>query len=60
MIGFYLILGNNAERKEGLQTFVCDNALNVCMSLISCLLVVFVVNEKKATDMKDERPKVND
>lgn len=60
MIGFYLIRGNNAERKEGPQTFVCDNALNVCMSLVSCLLVVFVVNVEKATDTKGERPRVND
>ena len=60
MIHFYLIRGNNAERKEGPQTFVRDNALNVCMSLVSCLLVIFVVNVEKATDTKGEEPKVND
>ena len=60
MIGFYLTRGNNTERKEGPQRFVCDNALNVCMSLVSCLLVVFVVNVEKATNTKGERPKVND
>ena len=59
MIHFYLIRGNNAEKKEGPQTFVRDNALNVCMSLVSCLLVVFVVNVKKAKDTKGERPRVN-
>ena len=59
MMDFYLIRGNNAERREGPQTFVRDNALNVCMSLVSCLLVVFVVNVKKATDTKGERPRVN-
>ena len=57
MMDFYLIRGNNAERREGPQTFVRDNALNVCMSLVSCLLVVFV---EKATDTKGERPRVND
>ena len=60
MMDFYLIRGNNAERREGPQTFVRDNALNVCMSLVSCLLVVFVVNVEKATDTKAERPRVND
>ena len=60
MMDFYLIRGNNAERREGPQTFVRDNALNVCMSLVSCLLVVFVVNLEKATDTKGERPRVND
>ena len=60
MMDFYLICGNNAERREGPQTFVRDNALNVCMSLVNCLLVVFVVYVEKATDMKGERPKVND
>lgn len=60
MMDFYLIRGNNAERREGPQTFVRDNALNVCMSLVSCLLVVFVVNVEKATDTKGERPRVND
>ena len=60
MIHFYLIRGNNAEKKEGPQTFVRDNALNVCMSLVSCLLVIFVVNVEKATDTKGEEPKVND
>ena len=60
MMDFYLIRGNNAERREGPQTFVRDNALNVCMSLVNCLLVVFVVNVEKATDTKGERPKVND
>ena len=59
MMDFYLIRGNNAERREGPQTFVRDNALNVCMSLVSCLLVVFVVNVKKAKDTKGERPRVN-
>lgn len=59
MMDFYLIRGNNAERREGPQTFVRDNALNVCMSLVSCLLVVFVVNVEKATDTKGERPRVN-
>ena len=59
MVDFYLIRGNNAERREGPQTFVRDNALNVCMSLVSCLLVVFVVNVEKATDTKGERPRVN-
>ena len=39
MIDFYLIRGNNAERKEGPQPFVRDNALNVCMSLVSCLFI---------------------
>ena len=58
MMDFYLIRGNNAERREGPQTFVRDNALNVCMSLVSCLLVVFVVNVEKATDTKGERPRV--
>ena len=56
MMDFYLIRGNNAERREGPQTFVRDNALNVCMSLVSCLLVVFVVNVEKVTDTKGERP----
>ena len=62
MMDFYLpvIRGNNAERREGQQTFVRDNALNLCMSLVSCLLVVFVVNVEKATDTKGERPRVND
>ena len=60
MMDFYLIRGNNAERREGPQTFVRDNALNVCMSLVSCLLVVFMVNVEKATDTKGERPRVND
>ena len=60
MIQFYLVRGNNAERKEGPRTFVRDNALNVCMSLVSCLLVIFVVNVEKATDTKGEQPKVND
>ena len=60
MMDFYLIRGNNAERREGPQTFVRDNALNVCMSLVSCLLMVFVVNVEKATDTKGERPRVND
>ena len=60
MMDFYLIRGNNAERREGPQTFVRDNALNVCMSLVSSLLVVFVVNVEKATDTKGERPRVND
>ena len=60
MMDFYLIRGNNTERREGPQTFVRDNALNVCMSLVSCLSVVFVVNVEKATDMKGERPRVND
>ena len=60
MMDFYLICGSNAERREGPQTFVRDNALNVCMSLVSCLLVVFVVNVEKATDTKGERPRVND
>ena len=59
MMDFYLIRGNNAERREGPQTFVRDNALNVCMSLVSCLLVVFVVSVEKATDTKGERPRVN-
>ena len=59
MMDFYLIRGNNAERREGPQTFVRDNALNVCMSLVSCLLVVFVVNVEKAKDTKGERPRVN-
>ena len=59
MMDFYLIRGNNAERREGPQTFVRDNALNVCMSVVSCLLVVFVVNVEKATDTKGERPRVN-
>ena len=59
MMDFYLIRGNSAERREGLQTFVRDNALNVCMLLVSCLLVVFVVNVEKATDTKGERPRVN-
>ena len=59
MIDFYLIRGNNAERKEGPQTFIRDNALNACMSLVSCLLVIFVVNVEKGTDMKGEWPKVN-
>lgn len=59
MMDFYLIRGNNAERREGPQTFVRDNALNVCMSLVSCLLVVFVVNVEKATDTKGERGRVN-
>ena len=59
MMDFYLIRGNNAERREGPQMFVRDNALNVCMSLVSCLLVVFVVNVKKAKDTKGERPRVN-
>ena len=59
MMDFYLIRGNNAERREGPQTFVRDNALNVCMSLVSCLLMVFVVNVEKATDTKGERPRVN-
>ena len=59
MMDFYLIRGNNAERREGPQTFVRDNALNVCMSLVSCLLVVFMVNVEKATDTKGERPRVN-
>ena len=39
MMDFYLIRGNNAERREGPQTFVRDNALNVCMSLVSCLFI---------------------
>ena len=39
MMDFYLILGNNAKRREGPQTFVRDNALNVCMSLVSCLFI---------------------
>ena len=60
MMDFYLIRGNNAERREGPQTFVRDNPLNVCTSLVSCLLVVFVVNVEKATDTKGERPRVND
>ena len=60
MMDFYLIRGNNAERREGPQTFVRDNALNVCMSLVSCLLVVFVVNVEKATNTKGERPRDND
>ena len=60
MMDFYLIRGNSAERREGPQTFVRDNALNVCMLLVSCLLVVFVVNVEKATDTKGERPRVND
>lgn len=59
MMDFYLIRGNNAERREGPQTFVRDNALNVCMSLVSCLLVVFVVSVEKATDTKGERSRVN-
>ena len=59
MMDFYLIRGNNAERREGPQPFVRDNALNVCMLLVSCLLVVFVVNVEKATDTKGERPRVN-
>ena len=46
--------------KGGPQTFVRDNPLNVCMSLVSCLLVVFMVNVEKATDTKGERPRVND
>ena len=59
MIDFYLIHGNNAERKEGPQTCICDYALNACMSLVSCLLVIFVVNMEKGTDTKGEWPKVN-
>ena len=61
MMDFYLIRGNNAERREGPQTFVRDNALNVCMSLVSCLFISgFRVNVEKATDTKGERPRVND
>ena len=49
---FYLIRGNNAERREGPQTFVRDNALNVCMSLVSCLLVVSWLTWKKPRTRK--------